>query len=362
MSIPHRPIRKILCMRLRSMGDVVLMTPALQALRKGLPEAEIHVVLDQELVALFENHPHVDRVHELRRGNFNKARLAIHLLRSRFDAVLNFHGGPTSAWLALASGAPLRVGQATYRNGFVYNRKVDVPEKALQDPRATHTVHNQASLVTALRLHVQDFSLHLEVSDAALKRLSARPQMQQLSRPSYVVFQPTASFPSKQWPAEHFFDVARELKDRWDHEVVFSLPAARRLGRQESREERRADSEALTLSFLENLYAPEFPVLFDLPLDELMALMRGAALYVGNDSGPMHLATAFGKPVVGIFGSSDPKRWHPWGVPHRVIWAGLECSPCHGKSCANPDRFACVKAIEVKEVLKAALDLLEEKE
>jgi ADP-heptose:LPS heptosyltransferase len=229
------------------------------------------------------------------------------------------------------------------------------------DPNATHTVHNQASLVTALGHRIDDFSLRLVVSDAARERLSARPEMQQLAPSSYIVIQPTASFPSKQWPAEHFLDVARALKEAWDHEVVFTLPGARRLGRQKSREERRADSESLVLSYLEDLYAPEFPVLFDMPLDELMALLDGAALYVGNDSGPMHLATAFGKPVVGIFGSSDPKRWHPWGVPHRVIWAGLECSPCHGKSCANRDRFACVKAIEVKEVIKASLDLLQEK-
>jgi ADP-heptose:LPS heptosyltransferase len=229
------------------------------------------------------------------------------------------------------------------------------------DPSATHTVHNQASLVTALGLQIDDFSLRLEVSDAARERLGTRPEMQQLADASYIVFQPTASFPSKQWPAEHFLDVARELKEGWDREVVFTLPSARRLGRQESREERRADSEALALSYLEDLYAPEFPVLFDLPLDELMALLGGAALYVGNDSGPMHLAAAFRKPVVGIFGSSNPKRWHPWGVPHRVIWAGLECSPCHGKSCANRDRFACVKAIEVKDVLNAALDLLQKK-
>ncbi len=347
-------------MRLRSMGDAVLMTPALQALRKGLPEAEVHVVLDQELVALFEDHPHVDHVHELRRSGLDKFRLAIRLLRSRFDAVLNFHGGPTSAWLTLVTGAPVRVGQAIYRNGFVYNRSVATPEKALQDPNATHTVHNQASLITALGLQVQDFSLRLEVTSSARQRLDTRPEMQQLSSSSYIVFQPTASFPSKQWPAEHFLDVARGLKYRWGHEVVFSLPRAPRLGRQKSREEERADTEALTLSFLEDLYAPEFPVLFDLPLDELMALMCGASLYVGNDSGPMHMATAFKKPVVGVFGSSDPKRWHPWGVPHRVIWAGLDCSPCHGKSCANPDSFACVKAIEVQEVLQAALELLDQ--
>ena len=343
------------------MGDAVLMTPSLRALRQGLPEAEVHVALDQELVALFKDHPYVDQVHELRRSGLDKLRLGLHLLRTRFDAVLNFHGGPTSAWLTMATAAPVRVGRDIYRNGFAYNHRIATPEEALQNPDATHTVHNQASLATALGLKVHDFSLRLEVSDAARRRLCARTEMQQLVHSRYIVFQPTASFPSKQWPAEHFLDVARDLRKRCDHEIIFILPGARRLGRQESREEKRADSEALALSFLEDLYTSEFPVLFDLPLDELMALMCDTALYVGNDSGPMHLAAAFNKPVVGIFGSSDPKRWHPWGVPQRVIWAGLDCSPCHGKSCNNTDRFACLKAIEVKEVLKAALDLMQEK-
>jgi len=343
------------------MGDAVLMTPALRALRQGLPDAEIHVALDQELVALFKGHPYVDQVHELGRSGLDKLRLALHLRRCRFDAVLNFHGGPTSAWLTIATGAPVRVGRAIYRNGFAYNRTVAAPEEVLQGPDATHTVHHQASLATALGLQVRDHSLRLEVSDAARGRLSARPEMQQRSHSSYIVFQPTASFPSKQWPAEHFRDVARELKERCDSEMIFSLPGARRLGRQESREEKRADSEAPALSFLEDLYASEFPVLFDLPLDELMALMCDARLYVGNDSGPMHVAAALNKPVLGIFGSSDPARWHPWGVPHRVIRAALECSPCHGKSCSNPDRFACLKSIEVQEVLEAALELLGKK-
>ena len=96
-------------------------------------------------------------------------------------------------------------------------------------------------------------------------------------------------------------------------------------------------------------------MLHDLPLDELAALMKGAAVYVGNDAGPMHIAAATGTPVVCIFGSSDPRRWHPWGVPHRVLWAGLDCSPCHGKFCANAEPLACLNKIEVKSVLDATL-------
>jgi ADP-heptose:LPS heptosyltransferase len=104
--------------------------------------------------------------------------------------------------------------------------------------------------------------------------------------------------------------------------------------------------------------AGKLPVLSDLPLNQLAALMQAAALYIGNDSGPMHIAAALGTPVVGIFGSSDPRKWHPWGAPQRTLWAGLECSPCHGKWCANPERHACLERIGVDAVLEAALNLL----
>ncbi len=350
---PSNRLGRVLCLRLRSMGDVVLMTPALRALRRGLPEAEIFVVLDADLVPLLENHSDNFGILPLEKGVRSKWALAARCRRMGFDAVLNFHGGPTSAWLTAAAGTSLRIGRKNYRFGWLYNLLARCPEEIFADPDASHTVHSQASLVSALGIPVKDLSLHLPVAPGAPSRVASRLDALGVSSSGYVVLQPTASFPSKQWPAERFLNVAHELKRRVQRDVVVILPQTLL---DAGRKTREVGAEAGSLN---RIFDAEFPVLSGLPLSDLVGLMASAALYFGNDSGPMHLAAAVGTPVVGIFGSSDPRRWHPWGVSHRVLWAGLDCSPCHGKFCVNPEPFACLEKIDVQAALDAALELLE---
>lgn len=333
-------LRRILCLRLRSMGDAVLMTPALAALRTGLPEAELSVVLSEELTDLFEEQPLVDRVLSLGGGPVDKLSLAGSIRRAGFDAVINFHGGPTSAWLTAASGARLRVGRDTYRFSFVYNVRAKPPEEVFSEPSAVHTVQTQASLVACMGLAVRDLSLRLRVPESARRSLAGRLAELGAATTGYVIVQPTASFATKEWPEDRFVQLMRRLRDETGFPLVVSLPGG---------------------SALVDDLARDFPVLSGLPAGELMALMENARLYVGNDSGPMHVAAALGTPVVGIFGSSDPKRWHPWRVPHRTLWAGLECSPCHGKWCANPNQLACLREISVDSVLDATRSLLSER-
>ena len=321
------------------MGDAVLMTPALAALRAGLPDSEICLVLSEELVELFEDHPLVDRVFPLGGGAIDKMARARSLRRERFDAVINFHGGPTSAWLTAASGAPVRVGRDIYRFRFLYTVTAPPPQEVFSDPSAVHTVHAQASLVASLGLPVRDLSLQLRVPKGARERLTKRLEGIGASTDNYAVLQPTASFATKQWSEHRFVDLGRRLSKETGLSFVVSLPASSRL----------SDS-----------FSGEFPVLSGLTSSELVALMDGARLYVGNDSGPMHVAAAVGTPIVVIFGSSDPKRWHPWRVPHRTLWAGLDCSPCHGKWCANPQQLACLTELSVESVIEATHSLLSE--
>jgi heptosyltransferase-3 len=351
------------------MGDGVLMTPALRALRQGLASAEIHIVLERPLVPLFEKHPYIDRIHAIDKGVVNKISLAHKLRRLGFDGVINFHGGPTSAWMTRTTGAKLRAGRKIYRFSNLYTVHAPAPEEIFTNAVPPHTVHIQASLVAALGIRVEDLSLHLEVSEAARKSVHGRLGEIGIPLNGYVVVQPTASFVSKQWPVERFAELTRGVRKHTGRDVVLSLPESPRLGRKGPNRLwrmalRRGDDHATSRSIedIRQKLAGELPILSGLPLNELAALLEGASLYIGNDSGPMHVAAALKTPVIGIFGSSDPKRWHPWGVKQRTVWAGLECSPCHGKWCANPDRHACLERIEVSTVLEAALDLLDPEE
>ncbi len=307
-------MRKILCVRLRSMGDAVLMTPALRALRRGLRDGEIHVVLERPLVSLFNEHPDIDKIHILDRGRLNKIALTHRLRREGFDAAINLHGGPTSAWMTRATGAKLRVGRDIYRLGYLYNVLVPSPEEVFANPDSVHTVHTQASLVVALGITVDDFSLHLDVSDTA--RTSVRRRLGELGLPheGYVVLQPTASFISKQWPVERFLELSGKIKKHSGREMIVSLPDSPRLGREGPSSLRRLilgrgpDDHATSSSIADTgrKLAGILPVVASLPLNQLAALMEAASLYIGNDSGPMHIAAALGTPVVGIFGSPIP--------------------------------------------------------
>lgn len=329
--------RKILCLRLRSMGDAVLMTPALAALRKGFAGAEVHVVLARELCPLLEGHPYLDRLHPLERSATGRLALAARLRSLGFDIVINFHGGPTSTLLTAAAGARVCVGRFTYRFSRLYTHRVGDPEAIFGDPAASHTVHAQASLVAALGIPVADLTPRLQVKPSARERVDRRLAARGVEPRGFVLLQPSASFATKKWPAERFVALGQELRRRTGREVLVSLPS---------------NGRGLAAAF------SDFPVAADLPPDDLVALSAGSALYVGNDSGPMHVAAALGVPVVAIFGSSNPRRWHPWGVEHRALWAGLACSPCHGKWCANPRQLACLDQISFAAVLDAALDLL----
>ncbi len=349
------------------MGDIILMVPALNALRKALPKAEIHVAIDENFAGVLDDQG-IDRIITLGNKRVDKIALAVHLYRTGYDCVINFHGGPTSAWLTAACGAPRRIGRDTYRFGFIYNCLATVPEKDFIGPDTVHTVQHQAFLASALGFPVEDFSCRLSSSAISRDLIKKRLHKMGVENNGYTLLQPTASFASKQWPADRFLKLAHELRQRTGQEVVVSLPASVPKPHQQSRimrailpvdrlASRTVPSSPSDPDSLSRLFTADFPVLTGLPLNELMALLDLARLYIGNDSGPMHIAAAMGKPVVAIFGSSNPRRWYPWDVPHRVIWAGLDCSPCHGKKCANPQQLACLKRLEVDRVLEAVLEL-----
>jgi heptosyltransferase-3 len=100
-------------------------------------------------------------------------------------------------------------------------------------------------------------------------------------------------------------------------------------------------------------------ILLGLSVPELAELIRGAQLYIGNDSGPMHLAAAVGTPTIAVWGSSDSRRWRPWKVAHRVVQNPFECNPCPGYRCQVADSPLCIESVAVEQVRAAAEELLE---
>jgi ADP-heptose:LPS heptosyltransferase len=266
---------RVAVVRLRSLGDCVLTTPALDILRRARPDVRVAVVVEDAYRAVFEGNPALEALLEPSVGAVR---------RWRPDLVVNLHGGSTSARLTAFSGAARRAGFRHFRHRWLYDIRIPRAQEILGVERTVHTAEHLASAM---------FFLGAPQGDIPRARLFATTPA---PGPPYAVIHPVASAPSKTWPAERFLAVAEHLRHALDVEPVFVGGARDDL-------------------------APFRPyrVLAGAPLAEVKRLLSGAALFLGNDSGPAHMAAAFGLPVVVLFGDSDAGVWHPWKTAAEVL-------------------------------------------
>lgn len=275
------PASRVVIVRLRSLGDCVLTTPALQLLKQARPDLEIAVVAEERFAPVFENHPAVSCVLP------PQARA----IRAFSPALcLNLHGGTRSARLTLLSRARFRAGFNIFRSGWIYNTPIPTAQETLGVSRRVHTAEHMASAVFYLGVPIS------EVPRARLWPLAGRAK-DAPDRP-YAVIHPTAAMPEKTWPAEYFLELARHIRRSLDLEPVF-------IG---------GPGEDLSMF-------REWRTVAVAPLGEIMQLMRDASFFAGNDSGPAHVAAAFGVPQVVVFGPSDAEIWSPWRTPAEILKA-----------------------------------------
>ena len=259
---------RVAVIRLRSLGDCVLTTPALALLKRFRPDLKIGVIVEPRFRAVFEGNPDIGEI----RDGFTRADLAI-----------NFHGAVRSVGLTL--GSRWRAGFGHHSMSFLYTHRIPRAQEILGVERKVHTAEHLASAM---------FWLGVPRSEIPRARLFADPTPM---AGSYAVIHPFASAPDKTWPAERFIEVARSLSGL---EPVFLAGPADDI----------------------SPFAG-FHVWKDEPLARVKSLISGAALFIGNDSGPAHIAAAFGVPSVVIFGASDPEIWGPWRTDGQVL-TGLD--------------------------------------
>ncbi len=270
---------RVAVIRLRSLGDSVLTTPALALAKQFRPDLKLSVVVEDSFAPVFTGNPDVDQI--LAPNAASLARLRPHL-------ALNLHGGATSVRLMLSAAAGLRAGFGHFRFQPMYNIRIPRAQEILgpeilKTDRKVHTAEHLASAM---------FYLGVPQSEIPRARLFAAPCSR--SGP-YAVLHPFASTAGKSWPRENFLAVAKHLADL-GIEAVFVGGA-------------NEDLSAFG----------EHACFQGAPLEELKSLLAGAALFVGNDSGPAHIAAAFGRPVIVLFGSSDVENWRPWRTENVVL-------------------------------------------
>jgi lipopolysaccharide heptosyltransferase III len=325
---------EILIIRLRSLGDLVLETPAIAALHSWRPDLRISVLVEPRFAPVLESNPAISEL-IFSRG---LGQTALELLRRKFPVVFNQHGGPRSAMLTGASGSPLRVGWVGYQYSFLYN--VQVPDaKEFYGTPAVHTVEHRISQFYFTGLprgpipRAQVFAQPDAVATVARKLakkgiVAAAP---------YAVLQPGARLPAMRWPVAKFAEIARWLREKHGIASVVNLGARG----DEIAAEARSEMQ-------------DCAVVMDQQLDvrELIALIVGSSIFVGNDSGPAHLAAALQRPSVVIFSVTDPVQWRPWQTQHRIVQSGATFDHPRGDKAivvSNPRAISTVAIDEVRQ-------------
>ena len=350
-SIASQSFQRILLIKPSAVGDVVHTLPVLVKLRQRYPDAQIDWLIRPEIADLVRFHPALSNVVLFdRRGlarfgrNWSATvglfRLLNQIRRERYELVVDLHGQLRSAMFTLASRAPYRVGFERTREGawVSYSHRIPLPTME------AHAADRYLWLGQVLGFDAAgaDFTIHLpQAADEGAARLLAEQRL--LGRPLAVLV-PGTVWETKHWRIEGFAEVARRLQARG-----YGVALA---GSSKDRPRCRLVAEAA-------------PGVGDLSgkttLAEMIALVRRAALCVTNDSGSMHIAVALGRPVVSVFGPTNPLRTGPYGRPLAVVRAEVECSPCYLRKLSRcPHDHLCMQQVTSAMVLDRLAQLQSE--
>jgi predicted lipopolysaccharide heptosyltransferase III len=332
-----RDVRKVLLVRLRSIGDTVLATPSAAALKRFLPNVEVDILVEDWVAPVLDSHPHIDNVIVLERGGLvARTRVARELRSAGYDVVYNLHGGTTATFLTRATGARHRVGYKTYQYAQLHNHQAPSP-LLLWGQQKTHSVEQQLALLGWTGVPVTDRPrTQLGVSPEAAQAIDERLTAAGLNDRKFALIHPAAAFATKQWATENFARVVEFLAERGYASVAIAAPHEN--------------------AILENLTSEASVgiVTFELSLPEVTALASRSQLFVGNDSGIAHIAAAVGTPSVVIFGSSNIAHWRPWNrASAEVVFEEMPCQPCHGYFCEKFSQPECILRVPVARVTAA---------
>ena len=348
---------KILLIRLRLIGDVVFTTPIPRALKRVFPDARVTYLVEPQAAAVVAGNPYLDDVIVASRPRglariVADLRLARRLRRAKYDLVIDLHGGPRSAWLALLSGAQQRIGYEIAGRTWMYTRAVARPREL----RARHSVVNQWDLLEAIDGwpaggpdRTRD-AVDMAPDAGADARVAQRLQASGVTaQHELVVVHVSAGNPFRRWPEPAFTALVAGLA---------AASTARRIVLSSGPSDR--DAAARIAAAARQVLGPAANRIVDFgefDLAQLRALVARSCLFVGGDTGPLHIAATTATPIVGIYGPTESARSAPWRDPRvateSVEVAGLPCRPCDQRVC-EPGDFRCLTTLRPEDVLSAA--------
>jgi ADP-heptose:LPS heptosyltransferase len=340
-------VRRVLVLRHRAAGDLLLTTPALRALHAGLPAATIDILVSRGTDALLHHNPDVNRVFTLdRRSLWSQGSRYAWLLRGGYDLVLDLVSNPRSALMTAMTRAPIRVGYDIPGRGRAYTVRVPREPPGPDGPVVRYAPEASLDFVRALGLAPRGLSLTLHVSPEARARMDRWLQRSGLGGRPVAACLPSGTWPAKTWIPERFSAVLDSLCETADPLWLWG-PGEEPLARECAARMRNPSTLGPSAGW-----------------EDLAALLSRCALLVSNDSGPKHLAVALGVPTVTVFGPTHPGAWQPPSGPHAAVEArGLTCLHCNHTECPLPgDRhMRCMSDVSVAMVVDACRARLRER-
>lgn len=328
-----REIKKILFVRLRLIGDVLMTTPSLKVLKDSFPEAKIYYLVEPPQDELLRGNPDIDELMVIRRDSSFKELLSlvIRMRKEKFDVAIDFHGGPRASFLTLLSGAKFRIGYNYSPRKIFYNLKV---ERGVKEGYI-HSVLNQFNLLKVLGIESNDLPplLMQELEGFEKEKLEQILKERGLEEKKFLVMHVSAGNKYREWGVENWKRLIEIIANkRKDLKVAL-------IGSKKD------------LSYEENL---GFPIVVSfigkLNLREVRELIKKSLLFVGPDSGPMHIASTTETPIIALFGPTSPSVFGPWKKEAVIIEGFTNCRPCNQKKCDY--NFRCIREIKSETVFE----------
>ena len=333
-------MRNVLIIKLRYIGDVLLATLTARAIKSARPEVRVTMLVTRGTEDVLFGNPDIDEVLILDKDSLAAQwQIITGLRRRRFDIVLDLTDGDRAAFLSWISGAPVRIGfnDGHRWQGRFYTQVVRF-ERGVQ-----HRIDRDLEALKLMNIQAgsQDPQLWLtpeeeHSADQLLDQLGVQRSQ------SIVILQPGARYWFKAWPPERFAELADRLTSQYGCQVLIG-----------------GTSQEGDLAQQIRQLAKSCPIVMAgrTTVRQFASIAKRSALFVGNDSGAMHIASAVGTPVVALFGPSNPREWRPRGGPVEILYKDFDCGRCSNSTCTRGEE-SCMKLIFVHEVFAAAQRLL----
>jgi heptosyltransferase-2 len=338
--------KRILIVRTDRIGDVLLSTPVIKALRVQYPQAYIAMMVSPYAKDIVEGNPYLDEVVIYDKDGRHKSwissvRFALGIKKKRFDLAVVLHPTNRVHLVTFFAGIPRRIGYDR-KLGFLLTDRI----KHTKQYGEKHESEYNLDLLRCLDIYPQDRDLFMPIRPESEEQVEGLFKQKGIKESDgLLALHPGASCPSKIWPNERFAEVSDRLIDNYGFKVLI-IAGPRDM--------------ALAESVIKHMRHPAVNLAGKTSVSQLASVLKRCRLFISNDSGPVHIASAVGTPVISIFGRNQkglsPKRWGPLGIKDKVLHREVGCIECLAHNCAKG--FICLKAITVEDVLRLADSIL----